>query len=80
MRKLAAPCTTYYVRSNPHNLLHRFPAPDGHMEPVTDLHGPIWQGATVLIVDNERVIRSLLRRSSTWRPCQEIIGQLPMAA
>jgi len=33
------------------------------MDAVTDSHGPIWQGATVLVVDNERVMRSLVRRT-----------------
>jgi DNA-binding response OmpR family regulator len=29
----------------------------------TGSHGPIWRGATVLVVDNETVIRSLVRRT-----------------
>ena len=33
------------------------------MDAVTDSHGPVWQGATVLVVDNERVLRSLVRRT-----------------
>jgi len=33
------------------------------MDAVTDLHGPIWHGATVLVVDNESVMRSLVRRT-----------------
>lgn len=33
------------------------------MDAVPDSHGPIWQGATVLVVDNERVVRSLVRRT-----------------
>jgi DNA-binding response OmpR family regulator len=33
------------------------------MDAVTDSRGPIWQGATVLVVDNERVTRSLVRRT-----------------
>ena len=33
------------------------------MDAATDSHGPIWQGATVLVVDNETVIRSLVRRT-----------------
>ena len=33
------------------------------MDAVTDSHGPIWQGATVLVVDNETVMRSLVRRA-----------------
>lgn len=33
------------------------------MGAVTDSHGPIWQGATVLVVDNETVMRSLVRRT-----------------
>jgi CheY-like chemotaxis protein len=32
------------------------------MDAITDSHGPIWQGATVLVVDNEPVVRSVLRR------------------
>jgi DNA-binding NtrC family response regulator len=33
------------------------------MDAVTDSHGPIWQGASVLVVDNETVMRSLVRRT-----------------
>ena len=33
------------------------------MDAVTDTHGPIWRGATVLVVDNESVMRSLVRRT-----------------
>jgi DNA-binding NtrC family response regulator len=33
------------------------------MDAVTDSRGPIWQGATVLVVDNETVMRALLRRT-----------------
>jgi len=33
------------------------------MDAVTDSHGPIWRGATVLVVDNESVMRSLVRRT-----------------
>jgi CheY-like chemotaxis protein len=33
------------------------------MDAVTDLHGPIWQGASVLVVDNEKVMRLLVRRT-----------------
>jgi DNA-binding response OmpR family regulator len=33
------------------------------MDAITDSHGPIWQGATVLVVDNEKVMRSLVRRT-----------------
>ena len=33
------------------------------MDAVTDVHGPTWQGAAVLVVDNERVMRSLVRRT-----------------
>lgn len=33
------------------------------MDAVTDSHGPIWHGATVLVVDNESVMRSLVRRT-----------------
>lgn len=33
------------------------------MDAVTDSHGPIWRGATVLVVDDETVMRSLIRRT-----------------
>jgi DNA-binding response OmpR family regulator len=33
------------------------------MDVVTTPHGPVWHGATVLIVDNEPVMRGLLRRT-----------------
>lgn len=33
------------------------------MEAVSDSHGPMWQGATVLVVDDETVMRSLVRRT-----------------
>ena len=33
------------------------------MDAVTDSRGPIWHGATVLVVDNETVMRALLRRT-----------------
>ena len=33
------------------------------MEAVMDMHGPIWHGATVLVVDNESVMRGLVRRT-----------------
>jgi DNA-binding NtrC family response regulator len=33
------------------------------MDAVTDSRGPTWQGATVLVVDNETVMRALLRRT-----------------
>jgi DNA-binding response OmpR family regulator len=33
------------------------------MDAVIDSQGPIWRGATVLVVDNERVIRSLVCRT-----------------
>ena len=33
------------------------------MDTLTDVHGPIWQGATVLVVDDEPVMRSLIRRT-----------------
>ena len=33
------------------------------MDAVTDSRGPIWQGATVLVVDNETVMRALVRRT-----------------
>ena len=33
------------------------------MVAVTPAHGPIWHGATVLVVDNEPVMRTLVRRT-----------------
>jgi DNA-binding response OmpR family regulator len=33
------------------------------MGTLTEVHGPIWHGATVLVVDNEPVMRSLVRRT-----------------
>jgi len=33
------------------------------MDAVVDSHGPIWHGATVLVVDNERITRGLVRRT-----------------
>jgi len=33
------------------------------MDAVTDSHGPIWHGAAVLVVDNEPVMRALVRRT-----------------
>ena len=33
------------------------------MDADTDSNGPIWHGATVLVVDNESVMRSLVRRT-----------------
>jgi DNA-binding NtrC family response regulator len=33
------------------------------MDAVTAPHGPIWHGATVLVVDDESVMRSLVRRT-----------------
>jgi DNA-binding response OmpR family regulator len=33
------------------------------MDAVTASHGPIWHGATVLVVDDEPVLRSLVRRT-----------------
>lgn len=33
------------------------------MDAATDSHGPIWQGAAVLVVDNESMMRSLVRRT-----------------
>jgi len=33
------------------------------MDPVTTPHGPAWHSATVLVVDNEAVMRSLVRRT-----------------
>jgi len=33
------------------------------MDAVTDSPGPIWHGASVLVVDNESVMRSLVRRT-----------------
>ena len=33
------------------------------MDALTDSHGPVWQGAAVLVVDNEAVMRSLVRRT-----------------
>lgn len=33
------------------------------MDAVADLHGPIWRGAVVLVVDNESTMRSLVRRT-----------------
>jgi DNA-binding response OmpR family regulator len=32
------------------------------MDRVAVPHGPIWHGATVLLVDNESTMRTLLRR------------------
>jgi len=32
------------------------------MEEVASPHGPIWHGATVLVVDNEPAMRSIVRR------------------
>jgi len=32
------------------------------MDEVTSPHGPIWHGATVLVVDNEPAMRSIVRR------------------
>jgi DNA-binding response OmpR family regulator len=33
------------------------------MDAVIDSHGPIWYGATVLVVDNEQMTRGLVRRT-----------------
>lgn len=33
------------------------------MDTLTAAHGPIWQGATVLVIDDEPVMRSLIRRT-----------------
>jgi CheY-like chemotaxis protein len=33
------------------------------MDAVTTRRGPVWQGATVLVVDNEPVMRGLVRRT-----------------
>ena len=33
------------------------------MDAVTASHGPIWHGATVLVIDNETVMRSFVRRT-----------------
>lgn len=33
------------------------------MDAITDSHGPIWHGATVLVVDNESVMRAFVRRT-----------------
>jgi CheY-like chemotaxis protein len=33
------------------------------MNTLTNVHGPIWQGASVLVVDNVSVMRSLIRRT-----------------
>jgi two-component system, OmpR family, KDP operon response regulator KdpE len=33
------------------------------MDEVPPPHGPIWHGATVLVVDNEPVMRALVRRT-----------------
>jgi DNA-binding response OmpR family regulator len=43
--------------------LQRFLALEGRMDAVTDSHGPIWHGAAVLVVDNEPVMRALVRRT-----------------
>jgi CheY-like chemotaxis protein len=43
--------------------LLRFLALEGRMVAVTDSHGPIWRGAAVLVVDNEPVMRALVRRT-----------------
>jgi CheY-like chemotaxis protein len=33
------------------------------MDAVITSHGPTWQGASILVVDNERVVRALVRRT-----------------
>ena len=60
---LASPCTNYYVTRIPPLKLERPLALEGRMDAVMDTVRPAWHGATVLVVDNESLMRGLVRRT-----------------